>query len=231
MKLFDIVKDDIHSFCKKYNFIYKNCDEKFYVLKGTIHVKDSKDDFIWDSFEVEYHILLGEYVKELGCKKNMDLVYPNILPLVYLTDHKEIMHPDFHITEKGLCCLSPDVECFEILSKNYNLMDFTEKLVIPFFANQVFFQKTGSWAYGEYKHFEEGLLDYYSEKMMIEKEQVLSGLKIVSRLNNINRNDKCFCGSEKKYKSCHLNILNAMIFHVPKFYFEKDYETLTKYTK
>ena len=94
---------------------------------------------------------------------------------------------DRHFSTDGKCCFAPLVECIEILGLCYTLADFTEKLVRPFFASQVYYSKTGKWPNGQYKHYEEGLLEYYLEKLSLtNKTQVLEALNYLSGNSNLN---------------------------------------------
>lgn len=222
------IKKDIETFAHKYNFsIDQSDDPSICFLGGKINIIDPKEGFLWDSFYVMYSLDLSSYYDS---SKPTSKSYPQILPKVYLLNHDELKIPERHIDSKnkGLCCLAPNTECQLILGKNYSLIDFTEKLVKPFFVSQVIFDKTGKWPYGDYKHYTEGLIEYYSKRLEIYPNQIVSALEILLEKKVIPRNELCFCGSGKKYKNCHRNILDNIKYYVNKNYLLNDYNEITK---
>ncbi|MBR5964568.1 MAG: SEC-C domain-containing protein [Treponema sp.] len=224
MRTLKEIFQEIDAFCESYNFTEWEIKGKHcFALKGYINLKNLENSFCYESFQVEYRIELEGYYSE---KKNY-FSYPEKLPRVILLNHTELKTEDYHInSENGLCCLAPDVECCYILGKDYNLFDFTEKLVFPFFAALFYKTKTGEWPYGDYSHYKEGLFNYYELKIQVEKEFVLAGLKIIVGAERIERNDKCFCNSGKKYKKCHRDIVEDILRKVDKRYLKSDLETL-----
>ena len=106
---------------------------------------------------------------------------------------------------------------------------FTKQLVIPFFAAQVYFDNTGEWPYGDYKHYEEGLIQYYQEKIHISRDNIIGSLKVLAGKRKLERNDLCFCGSGLKYKKCHEDIVEPLKLHVNNLYFRQNLQTLEQY--
>ena len=227
-KQFDWIKRDINSFCKTFNFTKQKMKNGFYILSGRIQIIDPKDGFLWDSFLVNYYISLKFYISK-DYKKDFERTYPKYLPIVVLKDHKAIKNSNRHIGNDGVCCLAPDIESQEILGQSYSLEVFTKKLVIPFFAAQVYYDNNGKWPYGDYKHYEEGLIQYYQEKLNVSKTNIIKGLEVLSGKRNIDRNDICFCGSGLKYKKCHSDIIEPLKLHVNNLYFRQNLQTLKQY--
>lgn len=224
MKTFVEIEKEISLFCEKYNFTkWKIKDTHCIKLKGYINLKDPENGYCFDSFYVAYYLDLERYYNAKGEKFS----YPEKLPKVVLLNHLELKTEDFHINSKtGECCLAPDVECCCVLSKDYNLFDFTEKLVVSFFATLFYKTKMGEWPYGDYAHYEEGLLEYYSLKLGVQKDFVVAGLEILVGRNKIGRNEVCFCNSGKKYKKCHREVIEGIQCKVDKRYLENNLELL-----
>lgn len=223
---FDTLKIDIETFQNKYDFSMKQDeDNKTLWLCGKINIFDPNEGFIWDSFQVIYRLdITGFYEKNY--KK---IYYPEALPKVFLHDHPEMKCVDRHISKEGGCCLATDVEASIILGNNYTLIDFTEKLVIPFFATQIIFDKTGEWINGDYSHGSRGKIEYYAERLCVTTENVLPALKNILYTKTLGRNDLCLCNSGKKFKKCHLTIFEAFSRIANRYYLNIDYEEIKKF--
>lgn len=225
MKTFEQIKQEIKRFCDIYNFEFKKLNNKeldLYTLKGNIRIIDKQDNYCLGTFYVSYIIDLTRYLKNDGSFFS----YPNKLPCVKLLNHDEYKKNDFHIDKNGCCCLAPDAECFYILEKDYSLVDFTERLVIPFFAALLYKAETDKWPYGDYSHFTMGLFEYYEQKLKVDKEHIIDAMNILVDNKRLERNSICFCGSERKYKKCHLVILEDVHRKVDKFYLKRDFKIL-----
>lgn len=223
---FEQVKQDILDFCSKYDFVLKKIsDSKKTVcsIRGYINIYGS-ENFCLGSFLVAYIIDLTKYYQ----KESDGFSYPRQLPKVCLISNDEYKHIEYHIDEAGLCCLAPDVECSYILGKEYNLEDFTQKLVIPFFSSLLIKLKIGEWPYGDYTHYEEGLFNYYRQRLKVDKKHVVLAIEIMVGIKKIERNQICFCGSGRKYKKCHLTVLEDFHRKVEIKYLERDLATLIK---
>lgn len=222
------IKTDIETFAHKYNFTI-NQEENSHecTLGGCIDIIDPKEGFLWDSFFVMYYINLENYYDN---SKPKNKSYPFFLPKVYLLNHDEIKIPERHIDpdHHGLCCLAPNTECQLILGKNYTLVDFTKKLVKPFFVAQVIYENTGNWPFGDYKHYTEGLLEYYALRLNISPDRVENALSILTGKSKLQRNELCFCGSGKKFKICHRNLFDEIHYIVNQDYLINDYYEIAK---
>lgn len=159
--------------------------------------------------------LVGElYIKEIDDSYSIEVSflddYPNSLPLV-----KEIGGDipccDWrHINPDKTCCL-----CIPQLEKKYfpigaNIKVFLDNLVVPFFANQAYFDLTGKWLNGEYNHGGQGIYDFYVELFNTLDINKIVNLIELSINNDININKKCPCGSCKSLKKCHLSEINKL---------------------
>lgn len=225
------IKTDIESFAHKYHFtIDQEEDSHECTLGGYIDIIDPNEGFLWDSYFVVYYINLENFYDN---SKPKNKSYPSSLPKVYLMNHDEIKIPERHIDSDhhGLCCLAPNTECQLILGKNYTLADFTEKLVKPFFVAQVIYENTGNWPFGDYKHYTEGLLEYYALRLNISLDMVENALSILTEKSKLQRNELCFCGSGKKFKNCHRNLFDEIHFIVNQEYLLNDYYEIKNYNK
>lgn len=145
----------------------------------------------WDTYEVK--IVISE-------------TYPNELPILFEIGGKIERHPDWHISRDGSCCLGPRIKLIRDLNGNITLIRWLEIHVIPFLANHFYKIKNGEYAGKHYSHGANGIVEYYQELWNIfKKSDIINKLKLITHRSKIGRNDKCFCGSNEKYKKCHLN--------------------------
>lgn len=209
------IDDILELFKSPFRFeTYNETESLGIFLNGFIDLIDPKEGFIWESYEVK--ILIHND-------------YPEILPKTYLVSKNIPFDYDRHIGTHGSCCIAPNAEEYLILGRNYNLINYIEKLVIPFFATQKLYDLEGKWPIGEYSHFTIGLIEYYKEKLELDSiENIDRALQVLSYSLRIGRNDLCFCESGRKYKKCHLSKIELFNF-VPKRLFKSDLKTIREH--
>jgi len=153
--------------------------------------------------------LVGEiYIQEIDDSYSIKIEfpsdYPNSLPIV-ISDSEELKRDiDLHIYSDGSCCLClPHLEEF-YFPKGSSIDVFIENLVKPFFANQAYYKITGKWLNGEYSHGLKGIYEFYSEIFECNDAYIILQLLYLSIKSAPNYNKKCYCGSNKSIKKCHL---------------------------
>lgn len=105
---------------------------------------------------------------------------------------------DLHFYRDGSCCLGIRFSPERFLT----IERFIDELVIPFLYRLSYVDKNGLLAarrdlWGEYAHGDDGIRQYMNEM-----------LDMVSR--NPGRNERCPCGSGRKFKRCHLDDVEAL---------------------
>ena len=158
------------------------------VLSGEIDVFDNNDTY-YSSYEIKIII---------------PTEYPHDFPSVYETSGKIPRIADRHINDdEGNCCVCVLQEADIRAQRGITILSFINEYVIPFFANQIYFEANGEWANGEYEHGLAGILQYYCEIFETRDiELILKGFDIYIN-NSIKLYEMCFCESGKKYKKCH----------------------------
>ena len=139
--------------------------------------------------------------------------YPNSLPLVKEAGGRIEPTLDRHFFPAGHACLCHASEWRYYFSpKESNLKDFLEKLVIPFFYGQSYFEKTdGEWPFGEYKHGSGGMFQFYSSKLNIDDVKALFNcIKLLERGSVIKGHWDCPCESSRKIRDCHPDLLISL---------------------
>ncbi len=130
--------------------------------------------------------------------------YPDILPKVFDTEERIPRIPDRHINHDGSCCLGPRLKLYHQLNNEITIQNWLDKLAIPFFANQLYYELEDHFFSGEYSHGAKGILEYYKEYWnSTDIDEIKLKLKRICGIG-VGRNEKCFCGSDVKYKKCHL---------------------------
>ncbi len=98
---------------------------------------------------------------------------------VYETGNRIEKIADRHIYDDGSCCLELS------MPEQKKLSDFIRCFVCPFFVWQAYYEQYNEVPpWGEWSHGIEGIKEFYDS------------------IKNIGRNDRCICGSGKKYKIC-----------------------------
>lgn len=162
--------------------------------------------------ENKVKILLGEvdifdganiYVDSFSIKVIVPSRYPHEFPRLFEIGNKFEHIADRHISEDGSCCVCSLQEENLVSQKGITVKSFFLKYVLPYLANQVYFNSEGKWANGDFDHGDLGIFQYYSE--LLELENITEVIEFLSVFNitKVYRNDVCFCGSGKKLKRCH----------------------------
>lgn len=155
--------------------------------------------------------------------------YPNSLPEIKELGGKIPIEDDRHINYDGTCCLTVPAKMYQDLGKNYSIVDFIDKFVVPFFANQVHYEINGAWANGDYNHGNRGMLECYKELLRLSNlKQVVEFMKIA--LQTCPKTTKnCPCGSGKKLRDCHLSELINIRTSIPTNLLRRNYKTFIRY--
>jgi len=159
------------------------------ILKGVIDIKDSEQKDI-HSFLIEVHHTEN---------------FPYRFPILLEVGNDIPCDPDWHKYSDNSCCIT--VEPDEVLQchNGITVSMFIKNNVIPYLANQCHKKVTGKYK-NEFQHGNRGLISYYSELMETsDKDKWVSYLRYAFGIKKlrIGRNDKCICGSGKKFKNCH----------------------------
>lgn len=153
--------------------------------------------------------IIGSYLIEIRFSDQ----FPFRFPLLYEVGNDIPNDIDWHKYSDNRCCITvlPDeiLKCKSGISIN----DFIKKYCFAFFANHIYRKKENHYLNGEYSHGPKGLKEFYISLLRTEKkEELISFYNYVFGVSNIKykRNDKCFCGSSKKFKICHFKLFDII---------------------
>ena len=138
--------------------------------------------------------------------------------------------PEWH--NSGSCCLSTNAVMFMKLADNLTLLNWLELFAHPFLANHVYKVKTGTYANGEFEHFELGIIQGYFEVFQASDElEVVEKLRLLTGRKDTSRNALCFCNSGKKYKRCYLVNPSGHSPGIPISVLQKDLSQILNYMR
>lgn len=187
------LEDTLNRF-PKLEYRLNNKTKEIY-LKGILDICDTNGEY-WESFEIL--VIISEK-------------HPFDIPIVFETGKRIPAGEDRHISNQGECCLDIPHKLIKMARKGIVLSDFIADVVYPYFANQLYFEKEKEYASGEWKHHEDGVIEFYHEELKIkEKKMAIHFLKSILRKNIPSRNDLCLCKKDK-FKRCHGDAVNFLI--------------------
>lgn len=148
---------------------------------------------------------------EFNVRINIPPNYPHGFPTMRELGKIIPREIDRHINADGSCCLTILQKQILEVRRGITIKDFIDQYSIPYLANQIYFEEYGEWANGEYLHGNEGIAQFYLEEIQVsEYTEVLNVLAIVLNYNKIERNQTCYCGSNLKFKKCHLDLIENL---------------------
>ena len=152
---------------------------------GSDDATASMDSYLSDSFSVRIEL---------------DVFDLNGWPAVYevggrharIASRENIEIIDLHFYPNGACCLGLQF----LADRRTTLKEFMDEMVVPFFYRLSYTEAHGigvarQFLWAEHSHGDQGLQEYLSDLADIAK-------------HGLGRNDRCACGSGRKYKRCHL---------------------------
>lgn len=136
--------------------------------------------------------------------------YPQSSPVMYCNDKKlPIGEIDRHIMKDGRACLGVQAEISQKWRSNPRIVPFIDNLVAPFLVWQVFYDEHGyppPW--GQRSHYGEGILEFYSETLkMPNGPHIIGFMKLLSRKNNPKGHEECPCGTGRRLRNCHIELI------------------------
>lgn len=130
--------------------------------------------------------------------------YPNVFPFVFLKDNKVERIEEFHISPEGLICLEHTYICNALAYSGIRLYDFINYYLAKYFS-WILVKKYGdSSRLEEWAHQGSGTKQLFETLLgTTDKDKILNFVSNYCNVQKSRRNDKCYCGSNKKLKKCH----------------------------
>ena len=146
--------------------------------------------------------------------------YPKELPEMFCNDPKlPIGNTDRHIAEDGKACLGVRAEIAMRWRSHPTILAFLESFVAPFLAWQFYydvFKQPPPW--GARPHGLEGIIEFYREILgmpSLSQDSVIGFMDLLARKNNPKGHEVCPCGSGKKLRHCHAQLVYTLRLRLP----------------
>ncbi len=183
------------------------------VWEGTLAFTSRYDSIrVKDSFEIR--IELPENSKTIPLVKETGGRIEKIRATHCLKNEQ-----DLHVNPNGTICLCPKPEEKRRFPGKVNLRKFVNELVIPYFSELSYFEKTGKWIWGQYSHGPAGIMEYYLDNRNDNDPKLLDDCLMAIGIDphefsiepyaQINGREHCVCGSKLKFKKCHPKALSG----------------------
>jgi len=146
--------------------------------------------------------------------------YPDGVPKLWIDSREIPWIPDRHVNQhNGEACLCVRSEYRLHWPLGSDLSLFIERLVLPFFAAQFFFDTYGLWPKdGARSHGREGILEAYRDMIAPLGDSSIEVIEKVMRMLATTRrpqgHELCPCGSGLILRACHSTVLRDLREHV-----------------
>jgi len=145
----------------------------------------------------------GNVIYEYNISIDFSNNYPKAKELDELIPHNIDRH--LYPNNDWVLCLEYPISLASFwISSGFDCVLFVRKKLIPYLANQLYYDRNGIWLVDGLKHGVQGTIDYYSGiYKTTDKMQIIRRIEDIVMNRKIRPNDLCFCGSGLKYKKCH----------------------------
>lgn len=184
-------------------------DREYAVVRGVVRVIEDRGYYVELAVPNDY----PQSVPELWCD-------PAEIPWIV----------DRHVFPRtGRACLCVASEYRIHWPHGSDLTDFLQRLVVPYFVAQLYYEAHGSWPKnGERSHGREGVLEAYRDllsKMGAVSEQIIQNvMRLMASRQHPKGHDSCPCGNGKKLRKCHGPIVWELRGKVDRRHAACDYE-------
>jgi hypothetical protein len=163
--------------------------KKISALQGNIVIRDGESIYQGD-FDIR--ILVNEK-------------YPHHFPEMYEVSAKIPRTDDRHINPQGLICVEVEPKQFVIAQRGISLFQFVDEYAYNYLCGQLYFDIENKWPGDEWNHHQEGIKEYFYRIFNAQNDvSIKKFLQLIISRQIPARNNRCFCGADKKYKRCHI---------------------------
>jgi hypothetical protein len=137
--------------------------------------------------------------------------YPKGMPIVREIGERLPKNPDRHFSPDGTACLFLEEERYKYYPQNSTIIDFIEGPVKSFFLWQTDYDlNNGKSSFEGRGHGVKGIIEFYSEELKTNNISIIYRFVDYLSAKKIKVNWKCYCGSGKQLKDCHLGKLQDL---------------------
>ena len=155
---------------------------------GNIHIECiCKDEFIKDDFEIRIELLKDD------------------LPKVWEISNK-VKNSYRHLYEDKRLCLATDLEQRLYLEK-HTIIEWIKEYVETYFISYIYYKKYGVFPFGEHSHGEIGTYEFIKKHYKMDNLNEAKSIYLYVCTQKYRGHLDCPCGSGKKLRNCHGNII------------------------
>lgn len=156
---------------------------------------------------------IGRYFIEIMIPRE----YPRRMPVVKETGNKIPKISDRHINLKdGSACVIHEEEWFLEFGNISSIVKFINTYVYNFFISQKYFEIKKEWVYGQWAHYSEGKVEFYTNflKILFYDKDLLLNLTEHYLLNNkLNELVFCYCKNGLTFMHCKEHYEKIKLLH------------------
>lgn len=156
---------------------------------------------------------LGEVVTSFLVEIRCSPGFPYRFPQLFEIGGEIPLEADWHRYADGRCCITVLPEEIVICKLGINISRFIKEHAIAYLANYIHRKEIGEYKNGEFSHGTKGHFEYYSKLLKTNEKDLWHRYyedTFSDRPEKYDRNSRCFCGSEKKYKRCHMEVFDVL---------------------
>jgi len=176
----------------------------------SIKLKDEYPVKIFGNFIIEDD--QGQPQGNFDIEVQVPAAYPYAFPTLKETSEKILPRTqDRHIDVNGIICYE-NPRILELSQhQGISLVDFFRRYVQPFFCWQLLYDIEGPGLLGGWSHGNKGIKEFYEDALKTNDERAIRAILSAIITHSLpGRNDACMCGSGKKYKRCHVTLIQEL---------------------
>lgn len=171
---------------------------------------------IHDSYQIRIEFKVSEF-------SDLPQVFETDSRIAKVAQSRNLKPEDLHINPSGAVCLCIKPEEAENFPAGFNITDFFNILVIPFFYAQSYFEQYNLWPWGQYSHGNLGFIEWYLRQKEATSQSIVDFLEQLKKYNNwqtlkkllepkynIKGHHLCVCGKYEKFRKCHSEVLQGI---------------------
>lgn len=182
--------------------------------KGLKYKKNEDIDIFYGTLSIN-HIYNDVHINEVfEITIQIDNDYPESIPSIIETSGKiRTSYPHCFVNKR--LCLATELEQ-RICLEEKGISGWIEDFVIPYFFSYEYYKRYSVYPFGERSHGLRGILESYKELFKIEDNIDVYSVFEYAIKHQYRGHDKCPCGSGKKVRNCHGELIQNIIHS--KFY-------------
>jgi hypothetical protein len=206
---------------------YEKLREFFYSEQKAIQEKypalhfNIKDDEMHLTGELFFRAIYDD--KLIDDSYSVDILfpddYPDDVPVVRELGNK--IGEDYHHYLDGTLCLGIPTEVCRIFFEAPNILNFIERLLIPFFYRYSYIQEFHEAPFADCSHGWSSVVEWHRDYFQIDDNLKIYKLLLIVIENKYRGHLLCPCGSKKRLRNCH-GLKLRELFDVPKGYLQRE---------